>query len=108
LLCRRIEEVDCFVAETKPHHQKWIWIVVGAMVTYLICHHMADDVSWEFYLYVAIGSVITALWFLGDKAPSKDARWDIAAAFPILVMLWPILIFAVVFPGHFRDPPRKT
>ena len=77
-------------------------MAVGAMASLFLC--LLSRAPWGMYLYAAIGIVVTALWFRGDKSPDKDERWDIAVAFPFLVMLWPVLALTLPFRRIFRDP----
>jgi hypothetical protein len=89
------------MTETPRTGRKWLWITVGAVASIFL--GVRIDAPFGMWIYLAAGILVAALWFWVDKAPDKSERWDIAVAFPIIVILWPIIALMLPFQKHFRD-----
>jgi hypothetical protein len=98
----QINERFVSMAETSPRNRKLIPMGVGAVASLLLC--LRINAPLGMWIYTGIGVLVAGFWFWDDRAPDKAMRWDIAVAFPILGLLWPLIALMLPFRKHFRDP----
>src|SRR5687768_4758833 len=84
------------------HNQ--LWLNIGAIGTVLFLATIPPGREWFMWAYLLPGVAVAYAQLAFSNPKEQPNRWDIVIAFPIMALLWPILLLAMLVSQPWNDP----
>jgi len=83
------------------------WLAIGVVLTAALMFTQRD-MPWWVHVSTLAGTVV-ACWFLALSNPEdQEGRIDIAICVPLVAVMWPIFLLAMVVSKPWNDPKWKN